>query len=758
MLKWPYVTVARVETYLCSKPSQDVVVRDVAQRGLNRILVACCTPRMHLPTFQQVMERASLNPYLLSFVNIREHCSWVHGSNREAATRKALRLVRGGYERCLNLEPLETIVRKCVRRVLVIGGGIAGITCSLELASKGYEVYLVEREASIGGKMAKLTKVFPTLDCAQCILTPKMAEVSRQRNVRLLTLAEVEGVKGQPGSYKVSIRLKPRGVDISKCTGCGVCAKVCPITVPDEFNELRGVRRAAYIPFPQATPYAYAIDFNSCIKCGACASKCPRGAIDLGDEGGVTEVEVGSIVVAVGYELFDARRLEEYGYGRYPDVVTMMELERLTSLFGPTRGQVRRFSDGRDVRKVAIVLCAGSRDRNRFVPYCSRVCCMYSLKQAVLLREQLGIDVWVFYTDIRAAGKGYEELYVRAQEVGVVFVRGRVSEVRMGSGGRLVVRAENTLMGEVIEEEFDMVALATPMVPPTGLEKLAKELGLPLGPEGFIQERHPKLDPVDTIVPGVYACGCAIGPKDIRDAVSDALGAASKVDSFLAKGYVAISPERPAISTELCDGCGACAAVCPASAIRVDGGRAVVDPVVCIGCGACLPSCRKEAIDFKNYTRRQLEAFLRGALADKGANEVSVIAFVEKDIAYMGLDLLGLDRLEYSEAVIAVPVPSTAMIGLGHVLKALALGADGIVLIEGQRWIDERFGRDRVMSLIEGLERRGVSGERLYYSLVELPAYRKIADVLNTHVLLVKDLGPLPADVRRELETAGCRA
>jgi len=377
---------------------------------------------------------------------------------------------------------------------------------------------------------------------------------------------------------------------------------------------------------------------------------------------------------------------------------------------------------------------------------------MYSLKQAVLLKEQFGVDVWVFYTDIRATGKGYEELYVRAQEDGVIFVRGRVGEVRQGDSGRLIVRAENTLLGDVVEEEFDLVALATPMVPPSGLQELAKKVNLPLGPEGFIQERHPKLDPVDLTIAGVYACGCALGPKDIRDTVSDALAAASRIDSFLRKGYVTASPEKPSVNAELCDGCGECTAICPVNAISVEEGGAYINPITCIGCGACVPSCPKGAIDFKNYTWRQLEAFMKGVLADKEAEEVRVIMFVERNIAYTGLDFLGLDRAQYSDMIRVVPVPSTAMVGLKHLLKAFALGADGVILIEGQHWVDERFNKSRLDTMMSALEEQGIDSMRVYYSLVELPAYRKIADIVNTHVSLIRDLGPLPAEVREALK------
>ena len=750
--KWSYVVVARVEDYLCSKPSQDRLVEAIKSRGLDRVVVACCTPRMHLSTFHDAMRRAGLNPYMLEFVNIREQCSWVHADDKEAATKKALRLLKGGYERCLELEPLEPMEEPCRKEVLVIGGGIAGITCSLELADKGYKVYLVEKGPSIGGNMAKLTKVFPTLDCAQCILTPKMAEVSRHPNITLLTLSEVENIEGYPGNYTVKVKVKPRGVDVSKCAGCGICSKACPVEVDDEYNENRSKRKAIYVPFPQAVPYAYVIDFSACTRCGACIEKCPRDAIRLDEEESQLELKVGGVVVAVGYELLDAKLLEDYGYGQYPDVITMMELERLTSLFGPTKGLLRKFSDQSEVKKIAIVLCAGSRDRNRYVPYCSKVCCMYSLKQAVLLREQFGVEVWIFYTDIRAAGKGYEELYVKAQESGVVFVRGRVAEIRRGEHG-LLVRAENTLLGKVMEEEFDLVALATPMIPPSGLRQLADKVSLPIGEDGFIQEKHPKLGPVDLLRAGIYACGCALGPRDVRDSVADALAASSRVDTFLRRGVVISSPEKPWVYWEQCDGCGACMEVCPIAAIELKEGKAAVKVVSCIGCGACIPACPKSAIDFKNYTRRQLEAQLKGLLAEKREGDVVIVAFVEKNIAYTGLDFLGLDRVNYPAETLPIAIPSSAILGRDLLLKAFMLGADGIVVIEGQKWVDEAF-RWRFEEALASLEEAGVESTRVYYSLIELPAYRKIADILRTHTSMVRDLGPLGAEERVRLSRA----
>jgi len=743
--EWDQVAVARKDSYLCSKPAQDTILADIERHGLDRVVVASCTPRMHLPTFQDVLKRAGLNPYLLEFSNIREQCSWVHGPHAsEEATRKAESIIRGGYERSLALEPLEEISEEASGEVLVIGGGIAGITASLELEAQGRTVHLVEREPSVGGHMARLTKVFPTLDCAQCILTPRIAEVGRREGINLLSYSEVESVSGRPGNYTVTVRRKPRGVDLELCTGCSVCSRVCPVKVPDEFNEGRSERAAAYLQFPQAVPYVYTIDFDNCTKCGLCVEKCPSNAINLDDPGSTETLDVGSIVVATGYKQYPAADLAEYGYGVYPDVVTMLEMERLTSLFGPTKGRVTRFSDGEEAEKIAMVLCAGSRDKNRYTPYCSRICCMYSIKQAIMLREMLGKEVWVYYTDIRATGRGYEELYWRAQEAGVVFVRGKASEVWRNSGtGRLVVRAEDTLTGKVMEEEFDTVALAVAMIPPEGLEELAQAASLPLGEDGFVQEKHPKLDPVESLKTGIFACGCALGPKDVRDTVSDSLGAAAKVTTFLGKGRVSASPEKAYVDPESCDRCGDCVPVCPVNAITLGDEKAEIEPFTCNGCGGCVPACPREAIDFKNSTRAQLRATLKGIMMDKEEGELRLVAFVEKSIGYTGVDFLGLDRTNYPENVRVIPVPTTALLGLGHILDAFAAGADGVIAIEGNHDVDEAFTRKRMEELRDELEDLGIDGMRLYYSLAQLPAYKNIARLFEIHSSTVEDLGPL---------------
>lgn len=746
---WEGVVVAKYNKYLCSRPAQDIIINAITKKNLDRVVVASCTPRMHLPTFQSVLERAGLNPYMLEFVNIREQASWVHGPKASAeATKKALTLIRGGYERSLELEPLESISEKSSREILIIGGGIAGITAALELGYLGHKVHVVEKRSSVGGNMAKLTKVFPTLDCAQCILTPRMAEIGRNPNVNLLTYAEVQDVSGRPGNYTVKIFMKPRGVDTEKCRSCGVCAKVCPVTAIDEYNEGLSERKAAYIEFPQAVPSTYTIDFDACTKCGKCEQMCPAKAINLEDKGKIVTRNVGAIIMATGYQLYDANMLQNYGYGIYKDVITMMDLERLTSASGPTEGFIRR-ADGSDVETMAIILCAGSRDKN-YIPYCSRICCMYSLKQAFVLKKMLGIDVCIYYTDIRATGKGYEELYWRDEEAGVVFIRGKVAEI-WKKNDKLVVLAEDTLMGEVREDEFDLIALATPMVPPSELKELAGKMKLSLGEDGFIQEKHPKLDPVDSLVTGVFACGCAISPKDVRDTVSDALGAAAKASLFLKGEYITTSPEKAFVIEDLCNGSGLCVPVCPVNAIVMKKGKAKINPFICIGCGACIPVCPKEAIDFKNSTNRQIISNLRGVLMDKEPSEIRIVAFVDKSVGYTGMDFLGLDRVNYPESIRIIAVPSTAIIGLKHLLSAFAFGADGILVIEGQEDIDEHYTKKRMIEMRRSLEDAGVKSMRVRYSYVPLPVYKKAAELFTMFAERIKKFGPLTIEKRKAI-------
>lgn len=735
------VVVAVDYEHLCSKRGLDLIKEKVKEMGLNRVVVASCSPLMHLQTFRSSVEEAGLNPYLLEMVNIREHCSWVHG-DKERATLKAMDLIRGAVMRAFHLEPLTPEKRSVKPSVLVVGGGVAGIFASLDLAGKGYKVYLVEKSPSIGGHMMKLSKTFPTMDCSTCILAPRMVDVARNPNIELMTLTTIESVEGYPGDFKVSLRVKPRFVDTEKCVSCGECSKVCPVTVPNEFDEGLTKRKAIYQPFPQAVPSAYVIDSSSCKRCGACVKVCRGNAINLDDQERVVEVEVGAIIIATGYELMKPNR-PELGFGLHPDVITNLQFERLF-----VQGIVKP-SNGKMPSRVAFVLCVGSRDPHRGVPYCSKICCMIALKQALILKEMVpGSDAWIFYTDIRASGKWYEEFYAKAREHGIKFIRGRVAEV-IPEGDKLVVKAEDTSIGAQLEEEFDMVVLSPAILPPRDLEVFDKLMGVGRGPDGFLVERHYKLDPVDSTKSGVYVCGCVLGPKDVRESVVEALAASSRASSFLGKGETTISPEVAFVNEELCDGCGLCIEKCSFKAITLVNGKASVNPFSCTGCGLCIPACPRGALDLKNCTEQQLLAEIAGVA--QGYVKPKIVAFVEGTTAYRSVDMYGLDRRQYSPSILTVKVPSCGRLGVKHVAAAFANGADGVLFVEGE---DSPLGVDGLRELVNKfrveLRRHGVEAGRLMAVSVTLPQYYKLS-AFDTFSSRIEKMKPLSDDVRRRL-------
>jgi len=749
----PDVAYVRKERYLCSKPSIDAIKQTVERQRLDRVVLACCTPKMHRETFLGNLAEKGVNPAFLEMVNIREQDSWVHKDDHEGATLKAIDLVRGAIERAKEAAPLESKTMKVVPEALVIGGGVAGITTSLRLSEFGLKVHLVEKRPSIGGHMIQFPKVFPTLDCSQCILTPKMAQVSQSRNIDLISYAEVEEVTGVPGDFDVKVRLKPRGVDVEKCIGCGACGRVCPTEVPAEHDEGLGKRKAAYIPFPQSVPSVYTIDLEHCVRCGQCVKICPRQAIDLDDQGKIVDLKVGAIVVATGYELFDLSGLPQYGYGKYPNVVTGLEMERILDVNGPTQSQLIVPKTGRQVRSVAYVLCAGSRDTEVGRPYCSKVCCIYALKQAQLLRDR-GVDVWIHYIDIRASGRRYEEFYRTTQEKGAMFVKGKVTEI-VPSGDQVLVRGEEMMLNRMMENPVDLVVLAPPMVTTDETLRLAEMLRVPVDEDKFVLERHPKLDPMATKRDGIYAAGTVIGPKDIQTTTAEAEGAAMKVVNFLSAARV-IEPNKAFLAVpERCDGCGECVKVCPESAITIVDGKPAVDEIMCTGCGACVPACPTGALDQQGLTDAQIRAQIRGALERSGA-ELKVLAFVEREVAYTAVDLAGLARLPYPSSIRIIPMPSLARLKLEHLLYAFACGADGVMLLEAPVH-EGPYGRAHVIAEERAdeyrwaLEDHGVDSSRMWFSRVYVPDWRKLERVFKTFHDIVDGEGPLSEDARKKL-------
>lgn len=619
------VVIGRDYKFMCSSLGQELIEKDIKELGLTRVVVAACSPHLHEATFRTACKNAGLNPYLCELVSIREQVSWVH-TDKEMATAKAKAMVSGGVERVIRHAPLEPLRVPIHPDTLVVGGGIAGIQSALEIADAGYHVYLVEREPSIGGHMAQFDKTFPTLDCSACILTPKMVQVGTHPNITMLTWSEVEKVDGFVGNFTVTVRKKARKVIEDLCTGCGICQEKCPKKVIDDVYEAGlGYRKAVYTPFPQAVPKYPVMDVENCTyfqkgTCKACEKFCPTNAIDFKQQDEILTLQVGNIVLATGYDLFDARRVTNYGYGRLPNVFTSLEFERLSNAAGPTNGNIV-LRDGKTTpRAVGIVHCVGSRDRN-FNNYCSVICCMQGLKFAHLVHERTGAIVYNFYIDMRTAYKAYDEFYQRVLDEGTLFVRGKVAEItdvprRPDEDGHLIVQVEDTLAGKQRRIPVDMVILSTGLQPRYDARETAKRFGLSCSSDGWFIEKHPKLDPISTMTEGIYIAGCVQGPKDIPSSVAQGAAAAARVLGKIQQKEIAIEPVRASVNQDQCSGCRICNNLCPYNAISFDEARAVslVNAALCQGCGTCVAACPAGAISGTAFSNDQILSQIEGLL------------------------------------------------------------------------------------------------------------------------------------------------
>jgi heterodisulfide reductase subunit A len=626
------VVVSRDYPFMCSSLGQELIEQDIKELGLNRVVVAACSPHMHEKTFRGACQRAGLNPYLCELVSIREQVSWVH-TDKPAATAKAEAMIAGGVLRVREQVPLEPLKVPINEATLVVGGGIAGISAALEIADAGFPVHLVERQPSIGGHMAQFDKTFPTLDCAACILTPKMVTAGSHPNITLHTWSEVTDVSGYVGNFSVKVLHHPRYLDTDLCTGCGICQEKCPAKVVDPaFEAGIGYRKAIYRPFPQAVPKYPVLDPDSCIyfekgTCKACEKLCPPGAIRLDQQPEEVTLQVGNIVLATGFETFDARRVESYGYGRLANVFTSLEFERMSNASGPTGGRIVLRDGVTTPQTVAIVHCVGSRDRN-FNNYCSAICCMQSMKFAHLVREHTDATVYECYIDIRAPGKAFDEFYQRVQDEGTIFIRGRVAEVtdvlrlpeEANQDGRLIVQVEDTLAGRQRRIPVDMVVLSVGLDPQPDSHEVARRFGITCSSEGWVIERHPKLDPFATMTEGVFAAGCALGPRDIPSSVASGAAAAARILGRIQQREMALEPIRAVIDAERCSGCRICNDLCPFSAISFDDARDVteVNPALCQGCGVCIAACPAGAISGTGFSDAQILGQIAGILMDAG--------------------------------------------------------------------------------------------------------------------------------------------
>jgi heterodisulfide reductase subunit A len=609
----PDVVYATDVDYLCSEPGQKTLKEGIRDNKLDGVICACCSPVLHEETFKRALEAAGANRYELEIANIREKCSWVH-DDREKATEKATKIVKSKIAKSLGNESLKPISVSVDRKCMVIGGGVTGIQAALDLADTGIQVYLVEKQPSIGGHMAQLSVTFPTLDCSQCILSPKLAAVANHPNIELLTNSEVTNISGYVGNFHVEVTKHPRFVIEGTCNLCGDCEEACPVSVPDEFEGGMSPRKAIYLPFPQAIPSVYTLDPEACLGlnplvCSKCKDVCETEAInyDMGEE--KSEIDVGAIIIATGYDLYDVQeKIPEYEYGPEKDIIHGLQFERLIHPAGPSSGSIVRPSDHKKPETLVFVQCVGSRDPENHMAYCSKICCTYIGKQAMIYKNRNpDKEVYVFYIDVRASGRGYEEFIQRSQNAGVIYIRGKPSKI-FREGDKVMVWAANTLTGERLEIEADMVVYAPALRPNINAKKLARITKLTLDEYGFFKEAHMKLRPVESIISGIFLAGTALSPKDIPESVAQGSAAASKAFTLLSKPELIHDPIVCQVDDQLCTGCKVCQGLCPYGAISFNENKniSVIEEVLCMGCGTCVSACPSGAMTLRNISDEQI--------------------------------------------------------------------------------------------------------------------------------------------------------
>ncbi len=750
----PHVVLAQDNRYTCSDQGQAEIQKDIKEKKLNRVVVASCSPRLHEPTFRKTCEDAGLNKYLFEMANIREHCSWVHLYDRKAGTEKAKDLVKMAVAKAALLQPAEEIEVPITRKTLVIGGGVAGIQATLDLADTGYKVYLVEKEPSIGGMMARIDKTFPTMDCSICILAPKMSDVGHHPNVELLTNSEVSEVKGYIGNFHVKVLKKARYVT-KDCSACGECAKVCPIVTANEFDVGLATRHGIYTPFAQAVPSTYIIDMNLCLNkdgvvvCDKCIKACERQAIKFEMKPEIQEMEVGTIVVATGADVFDPSVLPDYGYGKFPNVITSLEFERLINAGGPSGGHLIRPSDKQIPKRVAFIQCVGSRSEKTGKPYCSNVCCMNTIKDSLLIKEHWpDTEIYVFYVDIRAYGKGFEDLYRRARKEGVVFIRGLPAEIREDKRTRnLWLIGENTLKSELYRTSADMVILSIGLEARKDSETIQRLLTLSRNQDGFFLEAHPKLRPVDAATGGIFFAGCAESPKDIKDSVTQASAAAARAGILMAKGKVTVEAITPIPYPEKCKACGLCVKVCPYNALTLDKEkkRVTVIEAACGGCGTCAAECTFGALTQSHFTDEQIIAQI-DAMTEHDANKKTV-AFCCNWCSYAGADFAGVSRMQYPAHARIIRTMCSGRVSIKFIERAFARGAAAVLVsgchIGDCHYINANYQtQKRVERMWKKMEQNGLNKERLQLLWASAAEGEKFATKIREMQFIVENVKP----------------
>jgi heterodisulfide reductase subunit A len=765
----PNVVYVKTNRYTCADPGQEEIRKGLKEHRLNRVVVAACSPRMHEPTFRRTVSEAGLNRFLFEMANIREFSSWCHPSIPKEATEKAKEIVRMAVAKARLLKPLEVLEVPVTSSALVLGAGVAGASAALDLAEMGYHVYLVDRAEIIGGHMAQLGKTFPVLECSNCpqqihcprfsCVATRIGAVAVHPNIELLAYSEVKEMEGVIGNYRVTVIKKPRYVDQTKCTSCGVCAEHCPVQVPNKFDANMRKRKAIYIPFKNATPSTYTIDKENCLyfkdgSCRKCQEVCPVQAVDFGQMAEETVLEVGGIVNATGFDVYEPYDLEDYGFGKFQNVVTALQLERILDTGTQLVGEIWRPSDGKTPGSLTYIQCVGSRDVNKY-EYCSGFCCMLTLKSAVFLKEKHGdkLAMNVLYTDMRATKKGYEELFRKAKQLGINFIRVKLTGRRVVENPdtrSLTVYAEKE-NGEPVTVQSDMVVLATAAIPSEGSADVARTFNLSRAGDGFFMESHPKLKPIDTPVDGIFVAGACQGPKDVPYSVSQGTGAAARAATILSKKKWKIEPIVAEVNAEKCRNtkvrCGICAERCPYGAIEAPENQpAKVVTAMCHGCGTCVAECPADAITQNHFTDEQIFAQIRTAVAENP--EGKILGFLCNWCCYAGADLAGTSRFEYPPLIRPIRVMCSGRVDRDFVLEAFRLGAGMVMIGACHLPYDCHYinGNEkmkaRMDSLAPMLEKLGLSPQRFRVEYVSAAEGLKFAELMKEMAAQLSELGP----------------